>query len=59
MVVKLFGKLSSPFSIPVARQYAKFDQNIPRRSRVKSTRLADMMLGEASSPFHIPVVGQC
>ena len=56
--VTLFGKISSLFSIPVTRHYSKFDQNIPCDSRVKSTRPADMMLGEVSSPFRIPVAGQ-
>ena len=43
---------------------AKFDENIPFGSRVmslftKRAQPANMMLGEASSTFCIPMAGQC
>ena len=42
----------------------KFEPNLPRRSRVmsiftKRARPAKIMLGEASSPFGVPVAGHC
>ena len=45
-------------------KYAKFDQNIPCSSRVMNIFTlrplpAEMMLGEASLPFYIPMAGQC
>ena len=53
-VMSIITKISRPC-------LAKFDQNIPCDSRVmsiitKRPRLAGLMLGEASSPFCIPVV---
>ena len=45
-------------------KYTKFEPNAPHGSRVmsiftKRAQPAKMMLGEASSPFFIPVAGQC
>ena len=65
----MLGEASSPFLYQwldnvKMHQYTKFEPDIPCGSRVmsiftKRAQPAKLMLGEASSPFFIPVAGQC
>ena len=65
--ITMFGEALSTFVCQrlanvIIHKYAKFEPNAPHGLRIMSIftkRAPKMMLGEASSPISIPVLGQC